>query len=142
MTISSRLSEDWHEAESEWSGDGYLGGGWSALIKSWGHEVLVECWTGYYQGDIFVIVKDGDRYGFVAVGYGSCSGCDALVDATLDEAIELSRRLESGIRWGTAQEIADYLTSDDTLLEWYGWVDDFKDEFLPEALGVLGAVAA
>ncbi len=38
--------------------------------------------VGDYQGDYFGLVEGPDgRIGFAKIGYGSCSGCDALIDA-------------------------------------------------------------
>lgn len=42
-------------------------------------ERLVFKAVGSYQGDYFVLVKGPDgQYGFLVIGYGSCSGCDGL----------------------------------------------------------------
>lgn len=51
---------------------------YETIVASWGYEVLAFTVTGSYQGDQEVLLRDGDRYGFLMIGYGSCSGCDAL----------------------------------------------------------------
>jgi hypothetical protein len=41
-------------------------------------ETLVCADIGDYQGDIYLLLRTSNGYGFVVIGYGSCSGCDAL----------------------------------------------------------------
>ena len=60
---------------------------------------------GDYQGNfLFIIAADGYQprdYWFVMVGYGSCSGCDALADISSDgEYSELPNE----------QQVKDYMT--------------------------------
>lgn len=61
----------------DWVTEKY-GTDYEELVGSWGHEVLSFDTIGSYQGDHLVLLRDGDRYGIVVIGYGSCSGCDAL----------------------------------------------------------------
>ena len=43
-------------------------------------------WTlGDWQGDYVYLLKNEDRYAFTVIGYGSCSGCDALEACESDE---------------------------------------------------------
>lgn len=62
-----------------WAGENYTTYG--DIINSFGYEVVIEKDFGDYQGDFCYILKDGNRIGYLIVGYGSCSGCDALQDA-------------------------------------------------------------
>lgn len=76
----------------------------SAVIAALGYAVLSESvGDDGYQGDIVVILRDGDRYGFVVDGYGSCSGCDALY-ACEDEAsvLEYMRQADASIEWASS----------------------------------------
>ena len=63
-----------------WANNDYVTYG--EIVKSFGYEVVAEEDFGDFQGDFCYILKDGNRIGYLIVGYGSCSGCDALQDAT------------------------------------------------------------
>ncbi len=74
---------------------------------------------GDYQGDYAVIIKRDNKYGFVVIGYGSCSGCDAL-EAVYDEPEKyqaLFKSIERDIHWGTPAELVERIDSD--IPEWY-----------------------
>lgn len=45
-----------------------------------GNDILLDETLGSYQGDylFYLVNKFTGKHGFVVVGYGSCSGCDAL----------------------------------------------------------------
>lgn len=47
------------------------------IISSFGYVARYQ-YFGSYQGDIAVVFRDGNRKGYLIIGYGSCSGCDAL----------------------------------------------------------------
>lgn len=51
---------------------------YEVLVQSLPHEVLALDVCGSYQGDYLVLLADGERRGFLMIGYGSCSGCDEL----------------------------------------------------------------
>lgn len=63
---------DWYFADPS------IGG----LVVSWGYEVVASETFGSWQGDEAYILSDGERFGIVVIGYGSCSGCDAFEAAT------------------------------------------------------------
>lgn len=48
------------------------------LFERQGFEILDWESFGSFQGDHAAIVKKDGKVGFIVVGYGSCSGCDAL----------------------------------------------------------------
>ena len=81
---------------------------------------IIKDWTlGYYQGDYVYLLKNGDRYAFVVIGYGSCSGCDALEGCESDEEFNLLKdEITSGIVWGTKQEVYDYIFNQEAN-RWY-----------------------
>lgn len=63
---------------------------------------------GYYQGDYVLVFReeddygysDSDRWGFLTIGYGSCSGCDAWQSAdTVAERLAIVTGLVNSIRW-------------------------------------------
>jgi hypothetical protein len=108
------------------------------LVEYTGLTVLAEQEFGSYQGDLVFIVRDDDgRTGAVVVGYGSCTGCDALQDVTWDDdwdkpaaqAIadnertqDLAWSIRRDVKWGTADELRAALDSD---LEWYRHEEGF-----------------
>jgi hypothetical protein len=70
------------------------------LLKSFGHEVVLKVDERNYQGDSWVIFRDGGRYGYLCFGWGSCSGCDALQACQNEEDVEeLRQKLRSDTRW-------------------------------------------
>lgn len=69
------------------------------MLDSFG-EIVIQVDELGYQGDSFVVYQDGDRYGFLSFGWGSCSGCDALKACNdTDEIQELMDKLRGSIRW-------------------------------------------
>lgn len=61
--------------------------------------IILECREfGYYQGDLVFTVRDGDRVGLTIVGYGSCTGCDALQAAIHNDG-----------DWSEVQTLADQI---------------------------------
>jgi hypothetical protein len=103
-------------------GWGYAPYGYGELLGSMEYEVLGEVNHGDYQGDSQVLLKDGDRYGYLTYGWGSCSGCDALQSCqTVEEATELRDQLASAVLWfDSAVEMSDYLKNRDWKLQWLG----------------------
>jgi hypothetical protein len=84
-------------------------GDYRPLLRSIG-DVLVQVDDDDYQGDARVLIKDGERYGVLIFGWGSCSGCDALQACeTIGEIEELRDELCRQIFWGTKEEIARYI---------------------------------
>lgn len=95
------------------------------IIKNWD--------LGYYQGDYIYLLKNSDKIGFTVIGYGSCSGCDALEGCENQEEVdELKESIIKGIFWGTAEEVKSYITSDNAN-RWYFNDDEWKN-IRPEIL--------
>ena len=96
---------------------------WEDLVQDLGPKVVAMSERNDYQGDYFVLLRDGNDWGWLVIGYGSCSGCDELEgewysalyhdhdhDKSPSEAMnDLVERLRREVRWGTAQEIETYL---------------------------------
>jgi hypothetical protein len=101
-----------------------------------------------YQGDTYMLVRKGERWGLLIFGWGSCSGCDTLQDLNgysraepdVDGIVELRDRMYNSIRWGTAAELRRYLLDKDWNLEWHGSQSAFR-VFLAEAVRHLEQVA-
>ena len=100
--------------------DKYLYYGYGDLLESFGLEVIKSEVVGSYEGDYLNLFKDGNRYGYLMFGYGSCSGCDALeaINNDYEQVKELRDGLFESIRWGTASELVEYLESDEVMSWW------------------------
>lgn len=99
-----------------------------AVLESIGIRVVESAYIGEYQGDwIALVVDDGNGYysqtkgGFVGVGFGSCSGCDAWEAAeTVEDRMELVDQMVRSIRWvDSPAALRSYLTSEDRQLSIY-----------------------
>jgi len=68
-----------------------------------------------YQGDSRLLFKDGERYGYLIFGWGSCSGCDALQACCDESEVEKLRyQLLHEIKWiGEKQEALTYFKTRD-----------------------------
>ena len=100
--------------------------GYHALIESMGHEVLHHEDEDDYQGDSWYLLKDGERYGYLMFGWGSCSGCDAYeACSTFNEFRKLRDGLHNDIKWGTAEEVAAHIGERDEY-DWYHDKEEFK----------------
>ena len=122
-----------------------------SLLESCDVEVMDTLTLGSYQGDYLMIVRQGDRYGLLTVGYGSCGGCDAL-EGALDDAEFNSRRwadnddegdaprgdngqsldslrnsMYNSIIWRSPSELALYLKDKDWQTEFYYHLDGDDD---------------
>lgn len=108
------------------------------LIDSMEVEVLAEVDEDKYQGSSWLIVKDGERYGYMSYGWGSCSGCDALAAcADAQDATDLRDELWNGIRWeNSAAELLTYFVETDWELKWEYHASEFQ-AFLVAAKNVL-----
>ncbi len=75
-----------------------------------------------YQGDSWILYKEGNKYGYLNFGWGSCSGCDALQDCSnIFEVYELAKELESNTIWfDNDKEALDYFNSDARKMD-YSW---------------------
>lgn len=84
------------------------------IIRSFG-DVLVQVDEEGYSGDTRVLLRKGDRYGFLNFGWGSCSGCDALQACSdYEEIDELIDELENDIKWfDTLAEAQVYIANDE-----------------------------
>lgn len=83
-------------------------------------------WTlGDWQGDYVYLLQNEDKYAFTVIGYGSCSGCDALEGCENDEEFnELKDSIINGIVWGTKQDVYDYINNQEAN-RWYFHEEDW-----------------
>lgn len=111
------------------------------LLRSLGYGIQEWITCGSYQGDHVALLRRADgAYGFTVIGYGSCSGCDALegcgslasVDALRDE-------LDNDIEWNVdPKALAATLMSKDEANHW--WLHDSEMKAARDKIvGVLNA---
>lgn len=108
------------------------------LLESLGYEILLQVDDVDYQGDSRVLFRDGNRYGLLVFGWGSCSGCDALQACDSYEEIELLRSdLHNRIQWfASAAEALRYFETHD----WMGdfcWHQEETKQFVEQAVAIL-----
>lgn len=113
------------------------------LVESFEVETLANAYVGDYQGDYYDLLRDGDRYGVLVFGYGSCSGCDALEGCygNLKEVTALRDDLWASITWASREETLAKLKGEDAKLQWYGHEKAYK-EFMATAVKLLEAEGA
>lgn len=90
---------------------------------------------GSYQGDSVFLLRHvpTGQYGFTVVGYGSCSGCDAMqACSSLSDLEALRDQMLAGIHWGLPGDLAARITARG--LDWWCYDDDAQ-----RAIGALVA---
>jgi hypothetical protein len=98
-------------------------------LKSRGVETIGSQTFGHYQGDYIFIVKNSEgELGFVVIGYGSCSGCDALEACETEEQFNsLLDSVVSNIRWGSKEELISHINNEFDDNNWYRQEKGFKE---------------
>jgi hypothetical protein len=99
---------------------------YSDIVADWGYEILASKTFGEWQGDYVYLLSHSGRVGVAIIGYGSCSGCDALEGTDTGRGqipwreyqpiMDLSRSLRESIRW--------FAEPDDVL----AWLESSKAE--------------
>jgi len=90
-----------------------------------------------------VLVRDGERIGFLVWGWGSCSGCDAFEGACEESnaeaaLTELRESLVGSIVWkDSAEDMLVYLTEKDFEIERIGYDADLAARFKSAATSAL-----
>lgn len=140
MTIQSRAQRLY---PGEFSHPVYKDGNifdYMPIINEFGIAVVYLEETGY-NGDTLVLLKKYDKYGLLNIGWGSCTGCDALQACeSYKDVDKLIDKLEREIKWFyNLNSAKEYITSDDRKLSYYWnleiWhefvkkVEDFKEEY-------------
>ena len=90
-------------------------------LKSRFIEVIGSQTFGHYQGDYIFIVKNSEgELGVVVVGYGSCSGCDALEACETEEQFNsLIDSIVANIKWGSKKKLISYVKNEVKDNDWY-----------------------
>lgn len=109
------------------------------LVESLEYEVLKEERFGDYEGDLLFVLRDGGKYGYVVIGYGSCSGCDNLegrlgydgwTQESHEAVTELRDEIHRSIRWADSlEDLLTLMTPEQTDIHWYGNDDECKSIF-------------
>lgn len=101
---------------------------YTPMLKEFG-EIIIRVDEDGYQGDSYLIYKDGDRYGYLSFGWGSCSGCDALQGCcSISEVQELMDKLYNDIKWFDSKVLLkEYFNTRDWTLEWSWYCSEFRD---------------
>lgn len=90
------------------------------LIGSAGCDVIASTYIGSWSGDVLMVLKNGTGFGLLIVGYGSCSGCDALKSCnTFEELFDFREKLFKSIMWKEYSEFIEYLKNKDWETEFY-----------------------
>ena len=111
------------------------------LVGEFG-DILLSVSEDNWQGDTWYLLQSGTRYGYLSVGWGSCSGCDALQGAdTWDEVNELRDSLRSGIHWEVGPDgLMKWMQQHDWQGDYIGSASDHA-QFLRQALQLLNGLA-
>ena len=93
-----------------------------------------------YQGDSRILYRDGERWGYLQFGWGSCSGCDALQACTgMGDIDGLIAGLRSSVKWyDTAGECLEYFNTHDWSGDYSAHAEEQAD-FIHRAKELLAA---
>jgi hypothetical protein len=131
------IYEIYPELETD-GGNFYGPGNYQPMLDSFGYDVLLQVDDDDYQGDSRILYEDGNRYGILIFGWGSCSGCDSLQGCDSYQEIEnLRAELHNGIMWfDSATHALDYFIHHD----WggdYGGGLEWSKRFVKESIKIL-----
>lgn len=117
------------------------------LIESMGHGVLLFQSDDNYEGDSRLLLHAADgRYGFMIFGWGSCIGCDALMESeSFEDLEELRDRLAAGIVWhSTPQDMICFLLARDWPAQATYWAGNRESicNFIGNCITLLGCAFA
>lgn len=110
-----------------------------SLMKTSGIDIISHLYMGSYQGDLLMIVREGNMYGLLSTGFGSCSACDAFQAADGDEKklLKLRDYLYKKIIWREINEFIKYLRTKEWRNEYYyneNQLPKFVDETIENLL--------
>jgi hypothetical protein len=123
------------DAQYKWGFSVY---GYGPMLQSFGYEILIQVDDNDYDGDSRLLLKDGNSYGILIFGWGSCSGCDALQACdSYEEVDELRNMLNNEILWrSSAENLLDYIVNKDWELE-YAWHHEETRDFIDQITAYL-----
>lgn len=110
------------------------------MVDSFDCLSLATDFIGDYQGDIFYLLKKDNEYCLLVIGYGSCSGCDALEACdTREERIELAESIRSSMQWFSKEDLLDHLNVEYLETQYYWYEADAK-EVIEKYKGILNGL--
>jgi hypothetical protein len=111
------------------------------LIDSLDVRVVLRVDDNDYQGDTRMLLTDGQRFGILIFGWGSCSGCDAFEAAEGDLAalVVLQQQLWNDVHWEpSAADLLAYVNGKDWGLD-YSWHEEAGRAFIEKVRAWLDA---
>ena len=107
------------------------------IVNGFG-KVILQAETDGEQGDTWVLYQDGERFGYLEFGWGSCSGCDALQGCSnYDEVDVLISELKASFKWfEDAQSALTWFNEHDWEGSWL-WNDENGEKFVLDARKML-----
>ena len=130
-------------ADDSWVGelDGYFRapGEYDPLIKIIG-SVALQVDDDDYSGDSRVLYKDGERFGVLIFGWGSCSGCDALQSCgSWKEVADIANEMQRDTKWfDSAADALAYFETHDWAGD-YSWHAEETRQFVEQASALFKA---
>jgi len=108
------------------------------IARSLGN-IVADGEAGDYQGDYYFLLEKDGKYGWLTIGYGSCSGCDALQACVeVSDFQELYDSISRSVQWKDSKEEAiDYLKTKNWRGDFSWYYSDFRD-FLKSCANALG----
>lgn len=100
-------------------GERYEWEDYAPMIEAFGNAVVVVS-DDDYQGDTRVLYDNNGKIGHLVYGWGSCSGCDALLACeNFEELQQLCNKLENDIKWfENAKDALLWFENRDWELQW------------------------
>jgi hypothetical protein len=100
------------------------------ILSSFG-KIIVQVDDNGYQGCSRVLYQDGNKFGWLQFGWGSCSGCDALQACTsMKDIQDLIDELRRDIKWfDSSYECLDFFNNHDWEGD-YSWIQKEQHEFV------------
>lgn len=125
------VKSGWNEYDPKEEYKGIFGDytDYETLVKSINTKIDWHIFTtGGYQGDYYYIAQYDNKIYFVDIGYGSCSGCDALMGSLYDinKLIDLQDSIKRNIReFDNLEELISYVN--DTTQYWSYYRNELLD---------------
>lgn len=94
------------------SSDDFSYSGYNPIVRHFGN-IIIHNDDDDYQGDSRYLIESSGQYGLLIIGWGSCSGCDALQGCSTESDLkELVNSLWNSIHWfDTIEQVLDYINS-------------------------------
>lgn len=129
MKTAIELYPEYVKVEEEY-GCFYGPGDYQPILSSFG-IIVVQVDDNDYQGYSRVLYQDGNKFGWLQFGWGSCSGCDALQACTkMKEIQDLIDELRRDIKWfESSHKCLDFFNNHDWEGD-YSWSQKEQLEFV------------